>query len=122
MFFSGKTTQVNGVIVTPGKVGKDLTTEEGETAAKVCAINLLSQIEHDIGLENVSRILKLTGFVASAENFFSQPKVIDGASHVFVDVLGARGQHARSAIGVAALPGNSSVEIEVIIQTRTIGA
>jgi enamine deaminase RidA (YjgF/YER057c/UK114 family) len=81
-------------------------------------VNLLAAIEHEVGLENVTRVLKLTGFVASADGFTDQPTVIDGASRLLVDVLGERGQHARSAIGVAWLPGNSAVEVEAIVDCK----
>jgi len=118
MFFSGKTAQINGVIVNPGLLGDELSIEQGREAAIVCATNLLSQMESDIGLENIEQILKLAGFVASTPNFFDQPTVINAASELFVAILGDAGKHARSAIGVAALPGNSAVEIELIIKSK----
>ncbi len=114
-YFSGKTAQVNGVIPNQGKVGGELSVDEGRDAARICAINLLSQIESDIGLQNVKKILKLVGFVASDPNFVEQPVVVNAASELFVQVLGERGKHARSAIGVAVLPGNSPVELELIL-------
>jgi len=117
VYFSGKTAQVDGLIKTQGKLGQELSVEQGREAARICAINLLSQIEADIGLENVEQILKLLGFVASEPDFYEQPTVVNAASELFVQVLGNRGKHARSAIGVAALPGNSPVELELVVLT-----
>jgi len=120
-YFSGKTAQADGVIETQGILGSDLSVAQGIESARICAINLLAQIENDLGLENVNRILKVTGFVASSNNFFDQPTVINAASELFVKILGESGKHARSAIGVAALPGNSPVEIELILESKKIG-
>lgn len=120
-YFSGKTAQANGVIETQGLLGSDLSVAQGIESARICAINLLAQIENDLGLENVNRILKVTGFVASSSTFFDQPTVINAASELFVKILGESGKHARSAIGVAALPGNSPVEIELILESREQG-
>jgi enamine deaminase RidA (YjgF/YER057c/UK114 family) len=119
-YFSGKTAQVNLVIETQGQLGSDLSITQGIEAARICAINLLAQIENDLGLENVDKILKVTGFVSSSSNFFDQPTVINAASELFVKILGESGKHARSAIGVSALPGNSPVEIELILESKEI--
>jgi enamine deaminase RidA (YjgF/YER057c/UK114 family) len=88
---------------------------DGIAAARDATLHLLATIEADIGLENVGQVLKLTGFVASADGFVDQPAVIDAASTLLVDVLGDRGRHARSAIGVAWLPRNTPVEVEAIV-------
>jgi len=120
-YFSGKTAQANGVIETQGILGSDLSVAQGIESARICAINLLAQIEKDLGLENVNQILKVTGFVASANTFFDQPTVINAASELFVKILGDSGKHARTAIGVAALPGNSPVEIELILESKELG-
>jgi enamine deaminase RidA (YjgF/YER057c/UK114 family) len=109
------------VIETQGILGSDLSVAQGIESARICAINLLAQIEKDLGLENVNQILKVTGFVASANAFFEQPTVINAASELFVKILGDSGKHARSAIGVAALPGNSPVEIELILESKELG-
>jgi enamine deaminase RidA (YjgF/YER057c/UK114 family) len=109
------------VIETQGILGSDLSVAQGIESARICAINLLAQIEKDLGLENVNQILKVTGFVASANAFFDQPTVINAASELFVKILGDSGKHARSAIGVAALPGNSPVEIELILESKELG-
>ena len=90
--------------------------EQGVEAAGVCALNALSVIEAAIGsLDRIEQFLKVTGFVASSPDFVQQPKVIDGASRIFHDVFGKAGRHARSAIGVAALPHGAAVEIELSV-------
>lgn len=116
LFTSGSGSFLNGKVIHVGKVGKDITLEEGYEAAKITAVNLLSMIEAEVGsLENI-RIIKLLGFVNSAEDFFKQPAVINGASDLLVDLLGEKGQHARSAIGTSMLPFNIPVEIEMIAE------
>ena len=100
-----------------GKVGRDLTVEEGQKAARVCAINLLANMKGALGtLDNVARVVKLTGFVNCTPEFEDPHKVINGCSDLITDVLGARGKHARSAIGMASLPLGASVEVEVIVE------
>jgi enamine deaminase RidA (YjgF/YER057c/UK114 family) len=118
-YLSGKTAMADGVVSYAGRLGADLGLDEGTAAARLCAVNLLSTIEYGIGLENVRSVLKLTGFVASAPDFHEQAVVIDAASELIADVLGANGEHARSALGVAVLPGNSAVEVELVIRTMT---
>jgi enamine deaminase RidA (YjgF/YER057c/UK114 family) len=117
-FFSGKTPVTAGAVQHPGRLG-DLSVDEGRQAARIAALNLLSAIETELGLENVTRVLKITGFVASADGFVEQPEVVDAASELFVDVLGNPGRHARTAIGVSWLPGNAPVEIEAIVSGAT---
>ena len=114
---SGQVPVSEGTIKFQGKVGKDLTEEKGQEAAKLCAINCLSAVKSLIGnLDNVKRIVKLTAFVNSAEGFIAQPKVANGASEFIVEVLGDVGKHVRSAVGVSELPLNSAVEIEMIVE------
>jgi len=113
-FFSGKTPLVAGTVQYPGRLG-ELTVEQGRQAARIAAVNLLAAIETELGLENVARVLKVTGFVASADGFVQQPEVINAASELLAEVLGDAGRHARSAIGVAWLPGNAAVEIEAVV-------
>jgi enamine deaminase RidA (YjgF/YER057c/UK114 family) len=109
----------DGVIVNPGTLGLKLTTEEGAEAARWCALNALSVLRAELGtLDRVARVLTVIGFVACAPGFVEQPAVVDGASRVFVDVLGRDGRHSRSAIGVAALPRGGAVEIEVEVALR----
>jgi len=103
--------------VPTGKVGQELTLEEGYEAAKNTALCLISTIKNSIGdLDKVKRIVKLVGFVNCSEDFKDQPKVVNGASDLFVAVFGERGKHARAAVGMYQLPGGIPVEIEVIIE------
>jgi enamine deaminase RidA (YjgF/YER057c/UK114 family) len=100
-----------------GKVGADVSVDEGVEAARLCALGNLSALQQEIGdLERVARIVKLLGFVNSAPGFAEQPKVIDGASGLLIDLFGDRGRHARSAVGVAELPFNIAVEVEMVVQ------
>jgi len=106
---------MNGEIKYTGKVGKDLTTEQASNAARICALNCLAAMKAVIGnLDKIERIIKLTGFVNSTGDFTEQHLVINGASNFLQDVLGTAGVHTRSAIGVAALPFNVPVELEMI--------
>jgi len=100
-----------------GKVGSELTTEQGYEAARRVAIGLLGSLKAEIGdLAKVKRVVKLLGLVNCPSDFTDQPKVINGASDFLVDVFGARGKHARSAVGTNALPMNIAVEIEMIVE------
>lgn len=102
-----------------GRVGKDLTVEEGYQAARQTGIQLLRAIHDHLGsLERVDRILKVLAFVNSADDFHDQPKVVHGFSDLMIEVFGERGRHARSAIGTSNLPGNQPVEIEMIVRVR----
>jgi enamine deaminase RidA (YjgF/YER057c/UK114 family) len=104
-----------------GKVGADLSVEAGAAAARQCAINLLAQVKAacDGDLDRLLRVVKLTGFVNSPPDFGDQPKVINGASDFFVEVLGDRGRHSRSAVSAGALPFGVAVEVEGIFQIAT---
>ena len=100
-----------------GKVGKDLTLEEGYEAAKSTALCLISTMKNTIGdLDKVKRVVKLVGFVNCSGDFTDQPKVVNGASDLFVEVFGDRGKHARAAVGMYQLPGGIPVEIEIIVE------
>ena len=100
-----------------GKLGKDLSTEQGYEAARWCALNLLTRIKVELGdLDQVARILKVVGMVNSAPDFFEQAQVVDGASDLFVDLFGDRGRHSRSAPGMAALPGNNAVIVQCVVE------
>ena len=106
----------DGTLVT-GKVGADLTDEEGYEAARLVAIGLLGSLKAEIGeLDRVKRIVKLLGLVNCTAEFANQPKVINGASDFLVEVFGEKGKHARSAVGTNALPMNIAVEIEMIVE------
>lgn len=101
-----------------GKVGQDLSTEEGAAAAKTCAISLLAALKSacDGDIDRLVRVVKLVGFVNSTPDYTEQPKVINGASDFFVEALGDKGRHARSAVSAGALPLGVAVEIEAIFQ------
>lgn len=102
-----------------GKVGRDLTLEEGYEAAKNVALCLLSTVRGIVDdLDKVKRVVKVVGFVNCSEDFTDQPKVVNGASDLFVDVFGERGIHARSAVGMYQLPGGIPVEIEAIVEVE----
>ena len=102
-----------------GKLGKDFTVEQGYEAAKNCAINCLAAIKDLIGdLDKVERVVKVLGFVNSADGFHQQPQVVNGASELLQTVFGERGAHARSAVGMKELPSNIAVEVEMIVSIR----
>jgi enamine deaminase RidA (YjgF/YER057c/UK114 family) len=117
LFLSGKGPDLAGGRTWQGKLGKDFTTEEGYTAARNTMLNLLAVIKEDIGeLARVQRVVKVLGMVNSDPNFTDQPKVINGASDLLVEVFGDKGRHARSAVGLTSLPGGIPVEIEMIVE------
>ena len=102
-----------------GKVGKDLTLEQGYDAARLVGLHLLRSIKETVGdLDKVSRFVKVLGFVNSAEGFQDQPKVINGASDLFVALYGDAGRHARSAVGMHELPHGIAVEIEAVVEVK----
>lgn len=112
-------TTASGEIIT-GKVGKDLSVEEGYNSARACAINILATLTSELGegnLDQIKRIVKVVGFVNCTDDFTQQPSVINGASDLFGDVFGkGRGQHARSAVGTNSLPLNIATEVECIVE------
>ncbi len=116
VYVSGQVPMVDGKLRYVGKVGADVTVEQGVESARYCALNALAAIDALVGLGRLVKIVKLTGFVASAEGFTGQPAVINGASNLFGDVLGELGRHARSAVGVSELPLGAPVEVEVIAE------
>ena len=116
VYVSGQLPLVEGKLPYVGKVGAEVTVEQGAELAQVCALNALAAIESLVGLGRVVKIVKVTGFVASAPGFTGQPAVINGASQFFGEVLGEIGRHARSAVGVAELPLGAPVEVEVIAE------
>ena len=107
----------NGNLI-KGKVGSDLSLEQGQEAAKACAINIISQLKSacDGDLEKVKSCIKINGYVNSTDNFFDQPKVINAASELIVNVFGEKGKHARAAVSVNSLPLGAAVEIESIFE------
>ena len=119
VYISGQVSQGPDGFIT-GRLGDGTSVEEGAAAARTCAISLLTQLNKacDGDLERLVRVVKLTGFVNSAPGFTDQPKVVNGASDFFVEVLGDKGRHARSSVGVAALPLGVAVEVEGIFEIR----
>jgi enamine deaminase RidA (YjgF/YER057c/UK114 family) len=118
VYVSGQIPVADGTLLATGLVGAEVTPERAKELAARCALNALAALDHLVGLAAVARILKVTGFVASAPGFTGQPGVINGASELLVNVLGEAGRHARSAIGVAALPLGAPVEVELIAEVR----
>ncbi|MGI6405267.1 MAG: RidA family protein [Syntrophaceticus sp.] len=117
LFLSGQLCTVDGELKYRGKVGKEVSLEDACEAAKAAAINSLAVIKQQIGsLDKVKRIVKVVGYVASDPNFSEQPKVVNGTSDFLVEVFGEKGSHARSAVGVASLPLNVPVEVEMIVE------
>lgn len=117
LYLAGKgPTKPDGSNIT-GKVGKDLTIEQGYEAARLTAINHIAVLKAELGdLKKVKRIVKVLGMVNCTEDFKDQPKVINGYSDLMVDIFGDKGKHARSAVGMYALPMNIAVEVEVIVE------
>ncbi len=119
LFISGQVAKDGTGKILTGALGAGVSIEEGQEAARHCALNLLAQARAALGdLSRVVQVLRLTGFVASAPDFTDQPKVINGASDLLVAVLGDAGRHTRSAVGVASLPLNACVEIDAIFKIR----
>ncbi len=118
LFTAGQLPFVDGVLPAKGKVGADVTPEQANGFARTAAINVLAAVHAAVGLDAVVRVVKVVGFVASAEGFTGQPGVINGASDLFVEVFGDAGRHARSAVGVAELPLGAPVEVEAIVEVR----
>ena len=119
VFTSGQLPMVEGSLAAVGKVGALVTPEQAKDLARTCAINALAAIEALVGLDSVVRIVKVVGFVASTPDFTGQPAVVNGASELLGDVFGDAGQHARSAVGVAALPLDAPVEVELVVEVRS---
>jgi len=119
LFLSGKGPRKAEGGASIGKLGQDVTVEQGYQDARSIGLILLAVIEKEVGdLDRINRVVKVLGMVNSAPDFGDQPKVINGCSDLFVDVFGDKGRHARSAVGMCALPGNITVEIEVIIEVE----
>ncbi|MDP2871433.1 MAG: RidA family protein [Bacillota bacterium] len=117
VFTAGQIPMVAGQLKHKGRLGAEVGLEQGYECARICALNCLSAIKAEIGdLDRVVRVVKVTGFVASATGFTDQPKVINGASELLVEVFGQAGKHARSAVGVAELPLGSPTEVEMIVE------
>jgi enamine deaminase RidA (YjgF/YER057c/UK114 family) len=116
VYVSGQLPMADGELQGTGKVGADVTPERAKELAALCALNMLAAVENLVGLSRVVKVVKLLGFVASAEGFTDQPAVVNGASELLGKVFGEAGRHARSAVGVAELPRNTPVEVEGIFE------
>lgn len=124
VYTSGQLPFVDGELTAAGKVGESggadvVDPEDAKVCARVAALNALAAVDDLVGIDNVERIIKVTGFVASAAGFNGQPGVINGASELFGEIFGDAGRHARSAVGVNELPLNTPVEVEIIVQVRS---
>jgi enamine deaminase RidA (YjgF/YER057c/UK114 family) len=119
LFISGQVSRGGDGKTITGKLGDGMDIEAGREAARICALNILAQARAALGsLDRIERVVKLTGFVNSAPTFTDHPRVVNGASDLLVEVLGEKGRHTRSAVGVAALPVNAAVEVEAIIAVK----
>jgi enamine deaminase RidA (YjgF/YER057c/UK114 family) len=117
VYTSGQLPIVKGELVASGKVGAEIDPERAAELARVCALNAIAAVRAEVGeLSRVRRIVKVVGFVASAPDFYGQPQVINGASDLLGEVFGDAGTHARSAVGVAVLPRDAPVEVELIAE------
>ncbi|MEQ6434182.1 RidA family protein [Comamonas sp. w2-DMI] len=118
-YVSGQVPRVGDSVVVTGRVGADVSLEQAQLAARICAMRALALLRRQFGsLEQVSRILRITVFVQCTESFTLQSEVSDGASAVLLDVLGEAGQHSRTSVGVFQLPKNASVELDLIASTK----
>lgn len=116
VYTSGQLPFVNGALAATGKVGTEVSAEQAKDLARSCALNALAAIHALVGIDAVVRVVKVVGFVASAEGFTGQPGVLNGASELLGEIFGDAGAHARSAVGVAELPMNAPVEVELIVE------
>lgn len=119
VFVSGQLPSKDGQLLYKGLLGRDVTTEQGYEAARACAINCLGAVKALVGsLDNIVRIVKVTGFVAATPEFTDHPKVVNGASELMQQVFGEQGAHARAAVGMASLPLGVPVEVEMIVEVK----
>ena len=119
VYASGQTPTLDGKLMYKGKLGREMTVEQGYEASKLAALRVISELKAAVGdLDRIERIVKVTGYVNSAEGFADQPKVVNGASELIRNVFGEKGEHARVAFGVAALPDDAAVEIDLIAYVK----
>jgi enamine deaminase RidA (YjgF/YER057c/UK114 family) len=119
VYTSGQLPMVRGELPAVGKVGAQVTAEQGKELARTCALNALAAVDALVGIDSVVRVVKVVGFVASAPDFTGQPGVINGATELLGEVFGDAGRHARSAVGVAVLPLDAPVEVELVVEVAT---
>lgn len=123
VFTSGQLPFVDGELAAKGKLGGDVDVKTGYAAARIAALNALAAVKSLIGdLDAIDQVVKMTGFVNSEPDFTAQPAVVNGASDVLHEIFGQRGAHARSAVGVAALPLGTPVEVEIIVRLKPLDA
>jgi enamine deaminase RidA (YjgF/YER057c/UK114 family) len=118
VYTAGQVPMQSGKLAGTGKVGAEVTPEEGKDLARVCALNALAAVHSLVGIDAVTQVVKVVGFVASAPGFHGQPGVVNGASELLGEVFGDAGAHARSAVGVAELPLDAPVEVELIVEVQ----
>jgi enamine deaminase RidA (YjgF/YER057c/UK114 family) len=116
VYTSGQLPMQDGKLVQSGKVGVEVAPEHGKELARICALNALAAIDSLVGIDSVTKVVKVVGFVASAAGFNGQPGVLNGASDLLAQVFGEAGVHARSAVGVAELPLDAPVEVELVVE------
>jgi enamine deaminase RidA (YjgF/YER057c/UK114 family) len=116
VYTAGQLPMQAGKLAGTGKVGADVTVEQGKALARMCALNGLAAVDSLVGIDAVTQVVKVVGFVASAPGFNGQPGVLNGASDLLAEVFGDRGAHARSAVGVYELPLDAPVEVELIVE------
>jgi enamine deaminase RidA (YjgF/YER057c/UK114 family) len=116
VYTAGQLPMQAGKLARTGKVGADVSPEEAAALARICALNALAAVDSLVGIDAITRVVKVVGFVASAPGFGEQPTVVNGASELLAEVFGERGAHARSAVGVAELPLGAPVEVELIVE------
>src|SRR6201988_1432301 len=116
VYTAGQLPMQAGKMEQTGKVGAEVSPDDGKVLARTCALNALAAVHSLVGIDSVTRVVKVVGFVASAPGFHGQPGVINGASQLLGEVFGDAGKHARSAVGVSELPLDSPVEVEIIVE------
>jgi enamine deaminase RidA (YjgF/YER057c/UK114 family) len=119
VFTAGQLPMVNGELISKGLLGQDVEIDEANKAARICILNALAAIKGVIGdLDRIKQIVRVVGYVASVPTFTQQPAVVNGASELLLEIFGENGKHARSAVGMAVLPLNASVEIELTVEVE----
>jgi enamine deaminase RidA (YjgF/YER057c/UK114 family) len=119
VFTAGQLPMVNGELISKGLLGQDVEIDEASKAARICTLNALAAIKGVIGdLDRIKQIVRVVGYVASVPTFTQQPAVVNGASELLLEIFGEAGKHARSAVGMAVLPLNASVEIELTVEVE----
>ena len=119
VFTAGQLPMVNGELITKGLLGQDVEIEDAKNAARICTLNALAAIKGVIGdLDRIKQVVRVVGYVASFPTFTQQPAIVNGASELLLEIFGEKGKHARSAVGMAVLPLNASVEIELTVEVE----